>query len=111
MTVGQEMYGARLERKNIPPPLSLASFNYPSLSLQQHHIPLNNSAPKSAPPQSTNTDLMQQVSSSLFPFFIFLSFLLCFSFDKKFINLRILRNRILLTDITVIVLPRYLQQN
>ncbi|KAL5269747.1 hypothetical protein ACHWQZ_G003274 [Mnemiopsis leidyi] len=61
MTVGQDMYGTRLDRKNIPPPLSLASFNYPSLSLQQHHIPLNNSVPKSAPPQSNNTDLMQQL--------------------------------------------------
>ena len=45
----------RLDRKNIPPPLSLA--NYQSLSLQQ----LQQSVPKSAPPQHTNTDHLLQV--------------------------------------------------
>jgi len=60
MTVSQDMYpGTRLDRKNIPPPLSLASFNYPGL--QQHiNIPSpHNTVPKSAPPQPTNNDLMQ----------------------------------------------------
>lgn len=60
MTVSQEMYGnARLERKNIPPPLSLSGFNYPSMTLQQQHINLANTVPKSAPPQSSNNDFMQ----------------------------------------------------
>lgn len=63
MTVSQEMYGnARLERKNIPPPLSLSGFNYPSMTLQQQHINLANTVPKSAPPQSSNNDFMQTVS-------------------------------------------------